>query len=102
MLFDFLSMADDREERKIANTEINGATIDTCAVTDSNNPYETAISHPNYRNGHWIVVQEYNSKEEAKLGHSEWVEKFTDKLPEEVVDVSTCEIAQFVNSLIKF
>jgi len=93
-MFSFLSMANDYENRVVANTEINGATIDTAAVTDSSQPYETGITHPSYKNGEWIIVELYSSKEKAKGGHEKWVKLFTESLPKELEDVSTCEIAQ--------
>ena len=94
MLFDFLSMANNYEQRKVANTEINGAVIDTCAVTDSTKPYETGICHPAYNGGRWVIVEEYSSKEEAQAGHDKWVLTFTDKLPSQLTDVGTSEINQ--------
>ena len=89
-----MSMADNYEQRKVANTEINGANIDTCAIMDSTKPYETGISHPKFKGGNWIIVEEYNSKKEAQIGHDKWVEAFTDKLPDVLRDdclINSCE-----------
>ena len=87
-------MANNYEDRKIDNTEVNGAIIDTCSVTDTEAGFETAIIHPSYNNGKWIVVEEYYSKDKAIKGHKEWVKLFEKELPEELKDVSTCEIVK--------
>ena len=52
--------------------------------------------HQQYNSGGWIIVELYSSKEEAQEGHSKWVKIMTDKkLPEELKDVGTSEIAEF-------
>ena len=70
-----------------------GAVIDTCAVNDASQPFETGIEHPGYNNGKWIIVEQYDSKAEALLGHSRCVEVFKSSLPTKLVDVSDCGIA---------
>lgn len=70
--------------RLVGRFEKDGLTVDTCKVTDSMQPYETAIEHPFYRNGEWVIVEMYDSKEEAKIGHDKWVALMNvdnDKLP---------------------
>ena len=89
-------MAANYTERKVDHYEKDGLVIDTCPVTDSSEPFETAVQHPNYNDGKWIVVQTYNSKEEAETGHKKWVKKMTKKtLPNQLEDVSTAVIAEF-------
>lgn len=84
-------MIDNYEERKILNFKKDKLIIDTCRVTDSLDPFETAVSHPDYKNGEWIVVETYTTKELAKKGHFKWVEKMISKeTPSELIDVSTC------------
>lgn len=95
-LFDFFSMANNYEERKVDRFQKDGVIIDTCAVTDSDQPYETGISHPQYNGGNWVIVELYSDKEKAQEGHKKWVEKMTsENLPDELEDVSTAEIAEF-------
>jgi hypothetical protein len=88
------------EERKVENTRINGAIIDTCMVTDSSCPYETGICHPDYNEGHYIIVELYETKEQSKIGHEKWVKLFSkDPLPTYMVDVNKsiiCDIAKSV------
>jgi hypothetical protein len=93
-MFDFLSMLGNYKERKVKNTEINNAVIDTCAITDSSKPFETGICHPNYNSGRWIIVELYDTKEEAEEGHDRWVEVFSSSLPSKLVDVSDCDIVK--------
>ena len=93
MLFDFFDMANDYEQRKVANDVVNGATIDTAAVNDSTQPYETGVHCERYAD-RWIIVEQYDTKAEAEEGHKRWVALFTKGLPEKLVDVSECEINQ--------
>ncbi len=96
-MFDFLDMADNYEERKVncyRDKEV-GLCVDTCMVTDSEKDYETAIGHPQYNDGKWVIVELYNTKEETQEGHNIWVKRMTGKkLPEQLKDVSTAEIAK--------
>lgn len=96
-MFEFFNMMDNYEERKIARYEKDEITIDTAMVTDSDKDYETGIKHPNYNNGKWIITELYDTKEEAKEGHDKWVKIMTtDKLPDKLKDVSTCEFISFI------
>lgn len=92
-MFDFYSIANDYEERKVENTVVGETTIDTAAVTDSDQPYETGIQDPNYNNGNWVIVELYDTKEEAQAGHIKWVDLFKTNPPEKLKDVSTAGIA---------
>jgi hypothetical protein len=53
------------------NKVINGWTVDTCIGYDTGE-WETGIKP---KNGNWIIVQQYNSKEEAIKGHKEYINK---------------------------
>jgi hypothetical protein len=96
--FDFLEMANTYEDRKIDCTEINEVVIDTCAVTDSDDPYETGICSKHYNDGKWIIVQTYSSKQQAEEGHKEWITVFKnkDKFPETLKNVSSCVFAKLL------
>jgi hypothetical protein len=98
-MFDFLNMAFDQESRKVDHTEINGALIDTCMVTDSTRSYETAVAHPDYGDGSWIIVESYDTKDEAEAGHEKWVKIFTNNLPNVLHDVNDCEIRKLGKAL---
>jgi hypothetical protein len=98
-MFGFLNMMGTYEQRKVDNTVINEVEIDTVMVTDCEQPYETAIKSKHYNNDKWVIVEQYDTKEESIEGHKKWVSKFSKKLPKTVKDVSTCEIASLITSL---
>jgi hypothetical protein len=100
-MFDFISMANNYEERKVARFELGMIIIDTCAVSDSDHPFETAISHPQFNSGNWIIVEHYDSKQEAIQGHNKWVDKITSKenFPLTLKDVSTAMIAKYMRQI---
>lgn len=92
-MFDMFDMIGNYEQRVVANYDVNGIFVDTAAVTDSDKPYETAVEHPNYNNGTMIIVELYDTKRQAKVGHNKWVKLMTsDNLPESIKDVSTAKI----------
>jgi hypothetical protein len=93
-LFDMFSMMGNYEERKVENTIVNGATIDTARVTDAEKDFETGIMHPGFNGGKWIIVELYDTKEEAQEGHHKWVALFKKSIPIELSDVSTSSIAK--------
>lgn len=96
-MFDFLSMMGTHDERKIDTYDENGIFVDTCLVTDGSQPYETAIAHKNYNNGDMVIVESYDTKDEAQLGHEKWVSIMTsDRLPEYLIDCANADIAQLV------
>jgi hypothetical protein len=94
-LFSFLNMIGTHEQRVVGNTKINSAVIDTCASPDSSDPYETGITHPNFNDNNWVIVEQYANKNDAAIGHKKWVDLFTGSLPDTLKDVSTCTLAEF-------
>lgn len=94
-MFDFFNMVGNYEERKVDNFQKGDLTIDTCRVTDSDKDFETAIEHKSYNDGKWIIVELYDTKEEAQKGHDKWVKVMTKKkLPKTLKDVSSATIAK--------
>jgi hypothetical protein len=98
-MFGFLSMMGDREQRKVDNTEVKvddvfQGTVDTCRVTDSTKSFETGIQSEFYRlNGDWVIVESYDTKEEAIIGHKKWCEFLASK-PNFLQDVGECQLVQ--------
>lgn len=98
-MFDFFNMAYNYEARAIARFEQGDVIIDTCAVIDAAQPYETGVSHPAYNDGDWVIVELYDTKEEAQTGHDKWVETMTAaELPESLCDVSSASITQLLDT----
>lgn len=64
-MFNFL-FAEPYEQRKVDRFEQDQLIVDTVAVNDADNPFETAILYPEYNNNEPIVVEEYVSKEDAQ------------------------------------
>lgn len=98
-MFDFYDTQGTYEQRKVENTVIGETTIDTAAVTDSSKPYETGIEDPNYNNGKWVIVELYDTKEEALIGHNKWVDLFKTNPPKQLKDVSTATIVNTIKAL---
>lgn len=93
-MFDFIGMADTYEERAIDRHKKDGLLVDTCAITDSDQPYETAVAHPLYNDGKIVIVEMYDDIESAQTGHDKWVKTMTEgELPVELCDVSSCGVA---------
>ena len=85
-----LATAAPHSEREIAHDETEDLVVDTVAVNDSEQPFETGIKHPLYNDGRWIIVEMYNTKEEAVIGHNKWVEKMTAaELPDQLEEKGT-------------
>lgn len=75
------------EERKVARYEKDGLFISTAMVTDGDDPYETAVAHPQYNDGIMVIVESYPTKAAAKRGHAKWLKRMTAKrLPKQLVD----------------
>lgn len=88
---DFLPMFGTYDERLVGNytSDDQRFAVDTCAVTDTPYPFETALRHPSYNNGEWVIVETYDSLNSAKAGHDKWVDLLlSDNLPYTLVDVS--------------
>lgn len=78
----------------------NGIAISTAVVTDSSKPYETAVAHPQYNDGKWIVVELYDTKKEAQTGHDKWTKIMTSsKLPTQISAAGDCIFAQLVKTI---
>jgi hypothetical protein len=95
-IFSFLGDFDNYDERAVARDEISdGLMIDTCSVSDGSQPYETAVMHPEYNDGKWVIVEAYDTKKAAKEGHKRWKATMTaEKLPEALIDCQNAHIAK--------
>lgn len=58
-------------KQDVFTDEFDGVTVDTCCPTDTR-VWETGILRENIE-GKWVIVSQYNSREEAEQKHKEWV-----------------------------
>ncbi len=101
-MFDLLGldMLFNAEQRKVGTYKKGGLFVDTCEVSDSDEPYETAVAHKKYNKGDIVIVEMYDNLKESEKGHKKWVKKMTSKkLPKELKDVSTSHIAKLYNAI---
>ena len=98
-LFDFLQDFGNYEERAIDRFEGNELLVDTCRVSDSTQPFETAVAHPTYNKGKIVIVEQYDTVEDAQAGHDKWVDLMTNNPPTVLHDVSTACAAQICREL---
>jgi hypothetical protein len=96
-LGDVEAIAQSYPQRVIAHYEnaSDRIAVSTSRVTDGFKPFETAVSHPRYYRGKWMIVEAYDTQESAELGHYRWLAKMTgDDLPEVIPDAVNCVAAQ--------
>ena len=89
---DLVDMIFNYEERKVQRDECENFTLDTCEVYDRTWIYETAVSHKNYNNGKWIILEGTNTKEAALEAHKKWLKGFIEGVDYRLVDCYTKEI----------
>ena len=95
-MFNFLQDMNIYNKRLVDNSVLDGSTIiDTCRVSDGEKPFETGIQCPKYNNNKWVIVEGYNTKEDAQKGHNKWVGVMSaNNLPEKLVDCGNSEISK--------
>ncbi len=99
-MFEFIKMMGNYEDRKVDRWDSDDELkmISTAAVNDGSKPFETAVQHPAYNNGLVVIVESYDSKEDAQKGHDRWLNlMLTNKLPNALVDCGNAKIAQLID-----
>lgn len=102
-MFDFLglNMFGTYDQRKVDRNNYDWGFISTAEVTDGNQPYETAVSHKRY-GSNIIVVESYDTKEQAKIGHEKWVKIMTaEKLPDTLTECYNSTISNLYKESVK-
>jgi hypothetical protein len=96
-MFNFMCM----QPQKVARFEQGDLIVDTCGgINDSSWSYETAVCHPEYNDGDWIIVEGYDTEADALAGHANWVKIMTaNKMPVKLLDVSSATIAKLADEL---
>ena len=87
-------MLDDYEERMVGRFEKAGLLVSTARVSDGQQPYETAVGHPEYNEGKLVIVEAYPDRATALFGHGKWVKMMTDdNLPDSLKDCGNSAIS---------
>ena len=99
-MFEFINDMGNYQDRKIDRTDIaDDFFISTAKVSDGSQPYETGIAHPEYNDGKVIIVEAYDTKDQAKKGHKKWEKIMTNEnLPDQLVDCQNAGIAQLCDA----
>ncbi len=96
MMMGTMAMQGTYEDRKVVEPyrdEGKKHFVSTCSVTDGVLEFETAIAHPEFNDGKLVIVEAYDSREKAEIGHADWIDKVTnDKLPDPLRDVDNAGI----------
>lgn len=99
-MFGFLNDYGNYEARKVGRDNFDWGFVSSCRVSDGAKPYETAVKHSRYRSDGMVIVEAYETKEEALAGHKKWVKKMTGKkLPAKLVDCNNSELGQLIEAL---
>ena len=98
-MFDFLLDMGNYEDRKVDCHEDDTLIVDTARCSDGRKPYETAVQHPEYNSGKWVIVEAYDTKEEAQEGHNKWVAKMTSaSIPPSLKDCGNAGVSQLLDA----
>ncbi len=78
-----LEMSGNYEQRAVARHEFDEgrSVLDTAAVS-GRQPYETGLCSELYPGSeHWIILEGYDTREEAAAGHARWLALFLSDTP---------------------
>ncbi len=100
-MFQFLGMIDNYDARKVGRWDNDEGTrmVSTAKVNDGAKPFETAFKHERYNGGAMVIVEAYDSREEALAGHARWEAIMVNgPLPDELRDCANSEIGQMCDA----
>lgn len=96
-MFEFLQDAGNYEDRRVGRFDEGDLMVSTATVSDGDHPFETAVKHPDYNGGEMVIVEAYDTKDQAEQGHVKWVATMTaDPLPGTLVDCQNAKISQLI------
>lgn len=90
--FGGMLFTNNREQRKVDNTELSNCVVDTAFAPDTGY-FETGIEPTGM---HWIIVEEYETKEDAQIGHNKWV-KYMKTKPKRLYSIQYDEWENLLN-----
>lgn len=76
--------AEDRRKNALTK-ETKEFTVDTCLAGDTG-CWETGICSDKFNHGEWVIVDEYETRKKAKVGHEKWI-KHMKTNPKELTDI---------------
>lgn len=88
----YKEMAGTYDQRNICHdVTSNKFEIDTSIVTDRTYKYESAVSHPEFNRGAWVILDSAPDEESAKVMHQSFIDYFEEEGDslEELVDAYT-------------
>lgn len=68
--------------------------LDTCRQ-----PYETGIRCPEYNDGRIVIVQSYDTEEESRTGHQQWIDLMQENPPDYLRDCGNHIFGQILELL---
>ena len=85
------------ESRKVSLYKTDWGGVSTASVAEGEKPFETAVLHPDYNDDNIVIVEAYDTFEQAVEGHQKWVNIMsTEPLPMELVDCANSKIAKIL------
>ena len=84
---------DSYEDRCVDKTETDWGFMSTAAVPDGKQPYETGMGNEHYEDhpNEIMILEGYDTKEEAQEGHDKWLDVFNNCPPETFTEVINSE-----------
>lgn len=87
------------EMKVVAHHEADDLFVDTAWVADGMRPFETAVRHADYHDNMMVIVEAYDTREEAEAGHARWLKAMSEEpLPEELVDCMNARVARHLDA----
>lgn len=92
-MFDFFRDAGNYDQRRVGRDDFDWGFVSTARVSDGVKPYETAIQSEEYappadptKTDAMVIVESYDTADEARAGHAKWRALMIDAPPAELVD----------------
>lgn len=99
-IFGFMQDWDNHDERLVLRFKEGRLSVDTSRVSDGEKPYETGVAHPDYNGGRWVIVEAYDTSEQARSGQFRWVKTMTSgPLPDKLVDCCNSSVSQVIMAI---
>lgn len=103
MLEEILAMVGNYESRSVGYwcSELDkSCMLSTALVTDGVKPFESAMAHPSYNGGQIIILEAYDTKEQAQAGHEKYLAiAKADGWPDEITERNNSEVGLLLESL---